>query len=310
MSATTSPQSSTPSAALSAAWEAQRPREQRFRALKALRRSKPALAAILLLVTIVLMAVFAPVITWHDPARVDVLKKNQPPAFMEGGEPSYPLGTDTLGRDVWTRLVYGSRVSLLVGLTVVAIGGILGTALGLLAGFYGGWLDDGIMRLSEIQLAFPFILLAITFLAVLGAGLGNLILVLGISSWVTYARVVRGQVMSVREKEFVEAAQSIGQRNSVILRRHILPNTFAPVIVIGSFAVASTIIAEASLSYLGLGVPPSVPTWGGMIFDGREYIQEAWWLVLIPGLAIMLTVLAINVLGDWLRDYLDPRLRT
>ncbi len=291
-----------------AAWAAQAPKQERWRAVKAWWRSKAAVIALLILAAIVLMAIFAPAITWQDPSRVDVLKKNQPPVFM-GGDAAYPLGTDSLGRDVWARLAFGARISLIVGLAVVALGGTLGTLLGLLAGYYGGALDDVIMRLADIQLAFPFILLAITFLAVLGPGLGNLIVVLGISSWVTYARVVRGQVFSVREKEFVEAAHAVGQRNGVILVRHILPNVVAPVIVIGSFAVASTIIAEASLSYLGLGVPPTTPTWGGMVYDGREYIREAWWLVLFPGIAIMLTVLSINVLGDWLRDYLDPRLR-
>ena len=283
-------------------------REQKWRALKSLRKNRAALIALLILTLIVLAATFAPQLAPEDPTRINVINRNQPPVFL-GGEAKHLLGTDTLGRDVWARLLYGARVSLLVGLTVVAIGGALGTVMGLVAGYYGGWVDDIIMRLSEIQLAFPFILLAITFLAVLGPGLRNIVLVLGISSWVTYARIVRGQVMSIREKEFVEAAHAVGQYDRAILFRHILPNTFAPIIVIGSFAVASTIIAEASLSYLGLGVPPSVPTWGGMLFDGREYIDTAWWLVVIPGLAIMFTVLAINVLGDWLRDFLDPRLR-
>lgn len=283
--------------------------EQKWRAVKSLLRSQSALVALIIVFIITGLAIFAPQVAPRDPARVDVLKKNVAPAFLGGEYPEHWLGADKLGRDVWARLVYGARVSLSIGLAVVVVGGIVGTLLGLLSGYYGGWIDDVIMRLAEIQLAFPFLLLAISLLVVLGRGLFNLILVLSISSWVTYARVVRGQVIAVREKEFIEAARSIGQRDTAILLRHLLPNVFAPVIIIASFSVASTIIAEAGLSYLGLGVPATVPTWGGMLQDGREYMQEAWWGVTLPGLAIMVTVLSINILGDWLRDYLDPRLR-
>jgi peptide/nickel transport system permease protein len=229
---------------------------------------------------------------------------------MDGGTRSFPLGTDTLGRDILSRVIYGARISLAVGFTAVAIAGMLGITIGLTSGYYRGRVDDVTMRLAEIQLAVPFILFAIAILAVLGPGLKNLILVLGITGWVTYARVVRGQVLSFREKEFVEAARCVGAGDLRIMFRHILPNTFASVIVIGSFAVAATILAEAALSFLGLGVPPSTPTWGGMVADGREQIlTNRWWMYLFPGVAIMLTVLAINAVGDWLRDYLDPRLR-
>lgn len=272
-------------------------------------RSRAALASVLVLLLLVALALLAPRIAPHNPTRVNVLKTLKPPVWLEGSDPQYLLGTDSLGRDVLSQLLYGARVSLLVGITVVAAGGTLGTLLGLVAGYYGGYVDDVIMRLADIQLAFPFILLAITFLAVLGPGLENVILVLAVGSWMSYARVMRGQVMSLREKEFVEAARTVGVRTPTILFRHLLPNAFAPIIVIASFSVASTIISEASLSFLGLGVRPSTPTWGAMLANGREYITDAWWLVVFPGLAIMLTVLSINVLGDWLRDRLDPRLR-
>lgn len=272
-------------------------------------RSRAALASVLVLLLLVALALLAPRIAPHNPTRVNVLKTLKPPVWLEGSDPKYLLGTDSLGRDVLSQLLYGARVSLLVGITVVAAGGTIGTLLGLVAGYYGGYVDDVIMRLADIQLAFPFILLAITFLAVLGPGLENVILVLAVGSWMSYARVMRGQVMSLREKEFVEAARTVGVRTPTILFRHLLPNAFAPIIVIASFSVASTIISEASLSFLGLGVRPSTPTWGAMLANGREYITDAWWLVVFPGLAIMLTVLSINVLGDWLRDRLDPRLR-
>jgi len=272
-------------------------------------RSKPALFSVLVLVAVAALAVAAPVLSPHDPTRLHLRDVLVPPAFIEGGDPAYPLGTDSLGRDILSQLIFGSRVSLAVGLTVVAAGGSLGTVLGLLSGYYGGIVDDIIMRWAEIQLAFPFILMAITFLVVLGPGLQNLIIVLAVGSWMTYARVVRGQVISLREKEFVEAARAVGVRNTMIIIRHILPNAVQPLIVVGSFSVARTIIAEASLSFLGLGVRASTPTWGAMLANGREYITDAWWLVTFPGVAIMIAVLAINTLGDWLRDHLDPRLR-
>ena len=204
-------------------------------------------------------------------------------------------------------MAYGARVSLIVGFVSVMIAGTIGTILGLISGYFGGWIDDVIMRLADIQLAFPFILLMLAVLAVVGPGLKNLILVLGLTGWVSYSRVVRGTVMSLREKEFIEAARTIGARDSRIIVRHILPNIIGPVIIIASFSVASTIIAEASLSFLGLGVTPDTPTWGIMLSEGREYIRDGWWLTTIPGLAIAMTVLGINLLGDWLRDEIDPR---
>jgi peptide/nickel transport system permease protein len=268
----------------------------------------PLFGLVVLLVLLVLAGT-ANLISPHDPNAVDIVNRLKPPFWIPGGSPEFPLGTDSVGRDVLSRTIYGSRVSLLVGFAAVVIGGPLGITLGLLSGYYGGWVDDLIMRIGDIQLAFPFILLAITIFVVIGANLLNVVLILGLTNWVTYGRVVRGEVMALRTKEFIEASRAIGVSDRHVLLRHLLPNTFSSIIVITSLAVPNTILSEASLSFLGLGVPPSTPTWGGMLAEGRDHIVQAWWLVAFPGIAIAATVLGINVLGDWLRDHLDPRLR-
>lgn len=281
------------------------------RALRSLTCAKWPILAIVILIVVSFAAVFGPSLAPRDPNRQNIMTRLQEPLKPNRvGHVDFVLGTDGLGRDVFSRLIYGARVSLLVGLTAVVIGGALGTSLGLLAGYFGGRIDDVIMRLADIQLAFPFILLAIMFLVVLGPGLINLILILGIGQWVTYARIARGQTMSLREKEYVEAARALGSRTGSILFATILPNILAPLTVIASFNVASVILAEASLSFLGLGVPPTVPSWGAMLAESRDQLLAGrWWLAIFPGVAIMLTVLAFNILGDWLRDFLDPRLK-
>lgn len=265
--------------------------------------------AVLVLLAVIIMAVAAPWIAPHDPTLIDVVERLHPPVWAPEGNAQYILGTDSLGRDVLSRLIFGARISMVVGVTVVIISGSLGMVLGLISGYTGGWFDDVIMRLVDITLAFPFLLLAIAFLAVLGPGLLNVILVLAVWGWVPYTRVVRGQTLSLREKEFIDAVRAIGVRPHQIIFRHILPNTWAATIVIATLAVANTILAEAALSFLGLGVKPSIPTWGGMLAEGREHIFVSWWIVTFPGLAIMITILCINLFGDWLRDYLDPQLR-
>lgn len=261
------------------------------------------------LIAVVLMAIAAPWLAPHDPTSIDLLSRLQPPFWADDGSTAHLLGTDSLGRDLLSRIVYGARVSVLVGLSVVVISGTVGVALGLIAGYFGGYIDDVIMRIADMQLAFPFLLAAILFLAILGHGLFNVVVVLSFWNWVPYARVVRGQTLSLREQEFVEGARAIGVRRPQIIFRHILPNILAATIVIATLAVAQTILAEAFLSFLGLGVKPEVPTWGRMLADGREQISSAWWIVTFPGIAIMVTILCINLFGDWLRDYLDPRLR-
>lgn len=262
-----------------------------------------------MLLLLLLSAIFAAQIAPYDPNLVQVVNRLKPPFWMDGGSVAHPLGTDSVGHDLLSRVIFGTRISMLVGISSVVVSGALGTLVGLIAGYWRGWPDAIIMRLGEIQLAFPLILLAIAVLAVLGPGVNNLILVLGTYGWVIYARVVRAQTLSWREKEFVEAARCMGASSTRIMLRHILPNVYASLIVIATFAMATNVLAEASLSFLGLGAPPNVPSWGAMLASARDYLQDAWWLATFPGLALMLTILSINVVGDWLRDYLDPRLR-
>ena len=272
-------------------------------------RSKAAFISAIVLLLVAVAAVAAPEITPNDPFSIKLIQRLKPPGYVDSAGSTYWLGTDTLGRDVYSRVVYGARVSLVVGLSAVLISGTVGLLLGLLSGFFGGWVDDIIMRVADIQLSFPTILLALAIMAVLGGGLDKLILVLGLTGWVQYGRIVRGQVLSIKQEEFVLAARATGERNWRIVFQHILPNIWSPIIVIASFSVATNIVAEASLSFLGVGVPPSIPSWGTMLADGRQYIGLAEWLTIPPGLAISLTVLSINILGDWLRDFLDPRLK-
>ena len=282
-----------------------------IRARTSLIRAKWPIVAIVILLVVSFAAVLGPVIAPKDPNRQNIMMRLQPPMTENRqGEVEYILGSDGLGRDVASRLIYGARISLSVGIIAVVIGGTLGTALGLVAGYYGGRLDDVIMRIADIQLAFPFILLAIMFLVVMGSGVLNLMLVLGVGQWVTYARMARGQTISQREKEYVEAARALGARDTSILFQTILPNILAPLTVIASFNVASVILSEAALSFLGLGVPATIPTWGGMLAESRDQLLAGrWYLAVFPGIAIMMTVLAFNILGDWLRDFLDPRLK-
>lgn len=272
-------------------------------------RSKAALTCLVILVLVLIAAIAAPWITPHDPSAIKLIQRLKPPGYTNSAGVTFWLGTDALGRDVLSRLIFGARVSLIVGLAAVVVSGTVGLLVGLLSGYFGGFVDDVFMRICDIQLSFPTILLALTIMAVLGSGLDKLILVLGLTGWVQYGRIVRSQVLSIRNEEFVLAARATGERQWRILFQHILPNIWSPVIVIASFTVASNIVAEASLSFLGVGVPPSVPSWGTMLADGRQYIGVADWLTIPAGLAISLTVLSINILGDWLRDYLDPRLK-
>ena len=280
----------------------------RSRAVRRLRRSRSAQFGLASLLVIGLLALFGPLFVL-DPTAQDVLARLQAPPFAGGTQPQNLLGTDQLGRDMLARTVYGARVSLLIASMAVLIAGSVGVVLGLVAGYYGGAADAVIMRIADIQLAFPFILLVILVVGALGPSVPNLIVVLGVSGWILYARVVRGQVLSVREAEFVQAARSAGANDLRIVVRHILPSVVSPVIVIASFAAAQVIVAEAALSFLGLGVQPPDPSWGRMLADSRDYLASNPWLATIPGMAIVLTVLALNLMGDWLRDVLDPRLK-
>ncbi len=252
-------------------------------------------------------------ITPHDPERIDIKQRLAPPIWAEGGTTEFVLGTDQLGRDVLSRIILGTRVSLLVGIAGVALAMLTGVFLGVTSGFLGGWWDLLVSRALDTFLAIPFIILALAVIGVLGVKGGNnmlrLILVLGLANWVIFTRVVRGEVLAVKERDYVEAARAIGQRPWRIMLGYILPNVMASIIVLGALQISTVIIAEASLSFLGLGVQPPTITWGIMLADGRDHLATSWWLATFPGLAITVTVLGFILWGDWLRDVLDPRLR-
>ncbi len=254
-------------------------------------------------------ALAAPQIAPWDPGRQMLVKRLRPPVWQARGLAEHPLGTDHLGRDILSRIVYGGRISLGVGLSAVTLSCLIGVSLGLLAGFHGGRTDALIMRVVDVFLAIPYILLAMGVVFALGPSLLNVILVMAVTRWVQFARIVRADVLSIREREFVSGARARGNRSMRLLLRHVLPNALTPIIVVATLELAFMIIYESALSFLGLGVQPPTPTWGWMLADGRNYIATAWWLATLPGLAIMLTVLAVNLLGDWLRDTLDPRLK-
>ncbi|HUR70640.1 MAG TPA: ABC transporter permease [Candidatus Limnocylindrales bacterium] len=260
----------------------------------------------LIVLTFILVGIFGPYVAPHDPNKQELTAMMRAP---EGIGSSHVLGTDNLGRDIFSRVIHGSRVSLLIAFAVVFISGLIGITLGAVSGYFGGKVDFAIQKLVEVIWAFPPLLLGITIVAFLGQGLFNLILALVAQRWIPYCRVVRGQALSLRSRDFVVAARSLGSGHGKIIVRHIMPNLIQTSLVIGTFAMASSIIAEASLSFLGVGVPPHIPTWGTMLADARIYISTAWWLPLFPGLCIFITVLGINLLGDALRDILDPRLK-
>ena len=256
-----------------------------------------------------LVAIFAPLVTPYSPTKTSLPEKNIPPLWQEGGTVSHPLGTDPLGRDIWSRLAFGARVSLLVALSTLALGGILGTALGLISGYYRGVLDAIIMRASDITIAFPIILFAILLVVIVGPGLINLIVAVGLVIWARYARVVRGEVITIMTQDYISRAKVSGASDFRIITRHLFPNVFNSLLVLLTLQVGFLIIVESSLSFLGAGVPPPTAAWGSMVASGRDYIVTAWWVSAIPGVAIMLLVIAFNMLGDWLRDRLDPKLR-
>jgi len=266
-------------------------------------RGDPAavIGAIVVLLTAV-CALGAPLLTHVDPNAQDLSV-----TFLPPGSPHHLLGTDNLGRDVLARIIWGSRISAIVGLCVVGIGATIGITLGLVAGYAGGWIDSVIARIADVQLAFPLVLLAVAIVGVVGPGVVTVIATIGITSWVQYVRVIRAEALSLRERDFVLAARAEGATQTRIVFRHLLPNVTSSAIVLGTFEIARAIVLESSLSFLGLGVPPTIPSWGGMLADGRQFLDTAWWIGLFPGLAIVTAVLGVNLLGDGLRDTLDVR---
>ncbi len=266
------------------------------------------LIGIVLLFSAIFAAVAGPEVYQVDPDRAKITRRLTPPVLF-GGNMEYPLGTDQIGRDILSRLLHGARISLLVACFSVLISISVGVPIGLITGYRGGTLDDVIMRVGDAQLSIPFLIMAITIIAILGPSLRNVIIILGVTGWIQFGRMVRAETLKLKEEEYITAAKALGAGELRILTVHILPNTAPIIIVIATFQFALMIIVEASLSFLGLGVPPPTASWGAMINDGRSYLQVAWWLTTIPGLAITAVVLGANLFGDWLRDYLDPQLR-
>ena len=276
----------------------------RERTWKAFRRNRPAMAGLIILAILILMAVAAPLVTAHDPVAQELGQALERPSV------SHPFGTDHLGRDILARILYGARISLFIGVMAVALGLIVGVPLGLISGYFGGWVDIIVQRIADVMLAFPAILLALSLVAVLGLGLQNVIIAVGISVVPIFIRLVRGSVLSIREQTYVEAARALGGTDVRIIRSHVLPNSLAPLIVQATLSVGITILIAAGLGFLGLGVQPPTPEWGSMLGEGRQYIFNASYMATFPGLAIAISVLAFNLVGDGLRDALDPHMRT
>jgi peptide/nickel transport system permease protein len=285
-------------------------RPSRLAAMRRVRFGDYPVVPLLILAVIVFVAVFANQLAPHNPEIGILAARFKPPFWLKGGSTEYLLGTDQLGRDVLSRLIFGARISLVVGFTAVIFAGTVGTLLGILSGYLGGWVDQVIMRLTDTWLALPALTFAIFLAAIVGPSMWNIVIILGITYWTRYARVVRGEVLSLKEREFVRLAIVAGCSKWTIMRRHILPNVINSAIVLGSLMLGVVIIAEATLSFLGVGVPPPQPAWGLMLADGKQGLMVGyWWLTVFPGLGIMLLVLSANLLGDWLRVRLDPQLR-
>lgn len=286
-----------------------RPRAGQPTWVRSLRRNSVGVIGLVIVVTVLITALLAPLIAPHNPAQINVRSRLLPPAWSAEGDLRFILGTDQLGRDVLSRLIFGSRVSVIVGILGVAISVLIGVTIGLISGYVGGIVDNILSRTVDTFMAIPFIILALAAVGFLGPGLFNLIIVLGITGWVTFARVVRGEVLSVKGMEYVIAARTVGQVGWRIALWHVLPNVTASIIVLATLQIATVIIAESSLSFLGMGVQPPTITWGVMLSEGRNHLATSWWLATFPGVAISLTALGAILMGDWLRDALDPRLR-
>ena len=279
-----------------------------FRAV-AVARQYPVLSIAILLIMLVIPGIFANQIAPHDPNLGSLPKRLTPPVWQEGGSWEHPLGTDKIGRDMLSRIIHGARISLTVATVSIFLGALVGVSLGLAAGFFGGNTDHLIMRLVDVMLALPSILLALVLATVMRPGFTSVIAIIALVIWARYARMVRGEALKVRELDFIARARVAGASNFRIITRHVFPNVVNSVIVLATLEVGQVIIFEASLSFLGVGIPPPNPAWGLMVADGRVLVVTAWWVAFFPGLAILLTVLSMNLFGDWLRDKLDPRLR-
>ena len=272
-------------------------------------RRYPLVSLAILLFLLVIPAMFAPWVAPHDPAYGSLSNRLVPPVWQEGGSWDHILGTDKLGRDMLSRIIYGARVSMTVSLIAIFVGGIIGTTLGLISGYFGGRTDAVLMRLVDISLSLPTILLALVLVAAVGPSFGTVIIVLVVLLWARYARLVRGETLAIKALDFISRARVAGASHTRIMARYIFPNVVNSLIVLATLQVGYVILLESALSFLGAGLPRAEPAWGLMVADGRELIVTAWWVSMFPGVAIMLTVLSLNLLGDWLRDHLDPKLR-
>ena len=275
---------------------------------KLYRRNRAAVLGLILTIFFLVMAIFAPFIAPRNPNTGSLTERLSPPFWMEGGSTKYLLGTDSLGRDILSRVIYGSRISILIGVVVVSVATIAGVIIGLVSGYFGGKIDAIIQRIVDMLLAFPYLIFALAIMSVLGPGLKNIILALVYKEWVTPCRVIRGDTLIAKEENYVEAARAMGASNWHILIRSLLPNVMASVIVVASLRIGWVVLMEASLSFLGLGVQPPTATWGGMVAGGRDYIFQAWWITAFPGIAIFLLVMGVNLMGEGLRDAFDPKL--
>jgi peptide/nickel transport system permease protein len=281
------------------------------RMAQTLRQAKryPLVPISILAIVLVIPALFASQIAPYDPLRGSLAKRLHPPVWQEGGSIDHPLGTDKLGRDILSRLIHGARVSLMVSMVAIFVGGIMGTAVGLISGYFGGRVDSLLMRLVDISLSLPTILLALVLVAAVGPSFATVIIVMVVLLWARYARLVRGETLSIRERDFIARARVAGASHTRIMVKYIFPNVVNSLVVLATLQVGYVILLESALSFLGAGLPRPTPAWGLMIADGRELVVTAWWVSMLPGLAIMFTALALNLLGDWLRDHLDPKLR-
>ena len=270
-------------------------------------KSPSGMLGLIIVLVVVFVAIFADFIIPCTPEEIDLLNMAQPPCWAEGGSMDHILGTDLLGRDIFSRILVGSRVSLLVGIFSVVVAGLIGTVMGVLSGYFGGWIDSVVMRITDAFYSIPLTLFAMVMLTIMDPGVLTLVFVIGVTNWPFYARMVRGEVLGLKNKEYVKAARTIGTSGGMIMMRHILPNILPTFIVVSTLSVASSILIEASLSFLGLGIQPPAVSWGVMLSDGRNYLATNWWMATFPGIAISMTVLGIMLLGNWLRDVLDPK---
>ncbi len=277
--------------------------------IKELIQCRTAFLGAIIVLSFILIAILAPFVAPHDPLKASIVNRLQPPFWIEGGSSTYLLGADEIGRDILSRIIYGARVSILVGLVTVAISGFLGTLLGSFAGYFRGRFDAILSRFADLLLSFPYLIFAIFLMSIIGPGFFNLIVILCFKSWVNFFRLSRGEMISEKTKEYVEAAQALGESDIKIIFKEILPNIIHSLLVLATLRVGFFIILEASLSFLGLGIQPPTPAWGSMINSGRAYMLSAWWVSTIPGIALLILVLSINLLGEGLRDILDPRLK-